>query len=424
MEHVLCDTSHRRWYGGGDDGDRGSVGPRSRRASVVLAGALGVMAVVLVISPADLAKTGMMKRVNPSADREAGTFVVRETDTLLGRAAAEVRLQRLFDMSSVTRAAQRELASDETTLKSLSSSRGWGGSGDGNAQLQSSDGGPAGVIIASATAVYEKASKLAGDPARSPRLSLGGAAAQATDDDDVSAEADAVASTVSAVAPKPFAKDKGWSLAKEKSDMDNFYDSLDHNLVSKEAAARKKRAADAAFRATVAKAHEELKAIEAKTAAKPAEHATTLAKDPKAFSKPAAATAASPAVAHPVVKADPQVVRTTPTPTHTHTPTPTPTYVTRGLCLTCALCHRWRKHLSTRFSRARQSLPRCPSCLRRRREKRSLRTLTLLYTRQVPRMQTSAIPRKSTRRCPQMLLGRPFPRISTRSSPRNTCEAP
>ncbi len=40
--------------------------------------------------------------------------------------------------------------------------------------------------------------------------------------------------------------------------------------------------------------------FEAKTAAKPAEHATTLAKDPKAVFKPAAATAASPAVAHPV----------------------------------------------------------------------------------------------------------------------------
>ena len=312
-------VSHRRWYGGGNDGDRGSVAPRSRRASVVLAGALGLMAVVLVIAPADLglAKTGMMKRVNPSADREAGTFVVRETDTLLGRAAAEVQLQQLFGMSSVTRAAQRELASDETTLKSLSTSRGWGGGGDGDAQPQDSDGGPAGAIIASATAVFEKASKLAGDPARSPRLSLGGAA-QATEDDDVSAEADAVASTVSAAAPKPFAKDKSWSLAKEKSDMDNFYDSLDHNLVRKEAAARKKRAADAEFRATVAKAHEELKAIETKTAAKPAEHATTPPKDPKAVSKPAAATAASPAVAHLVVKADPQVVRTTHAHAHAH----------------------------------------------------------------------------------------------------------
>ena len=60
----------------------------------------------------------------------------------------------------------------------------------------------------------------------------------------------------------PFAKDKGWSLAKEKSDMDSFYDSLDHAAAVKEAKVRKEHAAQAAFRQTVSKAKAELKEIE------------------------------------------------------------------------------------------------------------------------------------------------------------------
>jgi len=55
-------------------------------------------------------------------------------------------------------------------------------------------------------------------------------------------------------------------LAKEKSDMDNFYDSLDHNAAVKEAKARQKRASTAAFRATVENAKAELKEIESKPA--------------------------------------------------------------------------------------------------------------------------------------------------------------
>ena len=285
----LLGSAHRPWYG--DDGERGEHGGaarRSRRASVVMAGVLGVMAVVLVISPQDLRLTSKprMKRVPARADREAGRFVVSETDTLLSRQAAEVRLQRLFDMSSVTSGASPD------------------------------SGGPAGAIIASATAVYEKASKLAGDPAQPPARLLALASAPADDSVTTAEAAAAVASTAGKT--KPFAEDKGWSLAKEKSDMDHFYDSLDHNLVKHEkvmeAAARKKRAANAAFRATVAKAHAELRAIEVQTAAK--EPAKKRAKGAAVEAKPAVAPAAAKAGTHSAVKTAPQVPHS-----HTHVAT-------------------------------------------------------------------------------------------------------
>ena len=111
---------HRRWYGAEEEGQLRDQQARSRRASVVFAGALSVMALVLVISPLDLklSKPGM-KRVSPREDREAGRFVVSETDTLLSKTAASVRLQALLDVSSVTAAAQQELANDVKTLKSM-----------------------------------------------------------------------------------------------------------------------------------------------------------------------------------------------------------------------------------------------------------------------------------------------------------------
>lgn len=100
--------------------------------------------------------------------------------------------------------------------------------------------------------------------------------------------------------------------------MDNFYDSLDHNLVKHEkvmeAAARKKRAANAAFRATVAKAHAELRAIEVQTAAK--EPAKKRAKGAAAEAKPAVAPAAAKAGTHSAVKTAPQVPHS-----HTHVAT-------------------------------------------------------------------------------------------------------
>jgi len=258
MEDIMV-GGHRRWYGAEEEGQLRDQQARSSRASVVFAGALSVMALVLVISPLDLklSKPGM-KRVSPREDREAGRFVVSETDTLLSKTAASVRLQALLDVSSVTAAAQQELANDVKTLKSMGGNDGWGLYSKGERASSDSDG-PAGAIIASATAVYEKASKLAGN------------ARQAAHPPARSGETLAAAEAVSSIAStaKPFAKDKGWSLAKEKSDMDKFYDSLDHNAAVKEEKARKQRAAKAAFRATVSKAKAELKEIEATPASNP-----------------------------------------------------------------------------------------------------------------------------------------------------------
>ena len=246
-----------RWYGSEDEGAVGEHRRRlSRRARIVFAGALGLMSVVLVISPLDLklAKPGMTREAE-RFDKGAGSFVRSETDTLLSKGTAGVHLQGLIDMSDVTAAAKSEIKA----LKSLRSGWGFAGSklsaGDG-----SGGGGPAGAIIASATNVYEQASELAGDSA-----AKGASESQLRAD---TADAVSLAATSTTSTAVPFAKDKGWSLAREKSDMDAFYDSLDHKAAVKEAAARKRREAKAAFRATVAKAKAELKEIDEETETK------------------------------------------------------------------------------------------------------------------------------------------------------------
>jgi len=248
----------RRWYGADEYPMRTDHG--RRRARMVLAGALGAIATVLVISPLDLrlAKPGMT-RVAEKFDKGAGRFVVSETDTLLSKGAAKtVHLQRLLDMSEVSAAAKREISALQNIRK------GWGFAGDElSARPSANGGGPSGAIIASATDIYEKASKLAGD-SKSAQLQGAGAWADASD----AADAVSLAAASSKSTAKPFAKDKGWSLAKEKSDMDAFYDSLDHKAAVKEAAARKKLEAKAAFRATVAKAKAELKEIDEENAAR------------------------------------------------------------------------------------------------------------------------------------------------------------
>jgi len=50
-------------------------------------------------------------------------------------------------------------------------------------------------------------------------------------------------------AHKPFAADRKWSLAKEKADMDSFFDGLDHHAAIKEMAARKVHSHVAALKA-------------------------------------------------------------------------------------------------------------------------------------------------------------------------------
>ena len=271
--HAMAGEEHseaRRhvWYGAVTDDVSGGSSSRSWRSSAVLAGSLGIMALVVVIAPMDmrLSKPGIQR-----TNLGAGRFVVSETDTLLSKAAAEVRLQKLLDVGSVTAAAQKELASDVSAvvsgeaLKSISNSRAWFAGKDSwqGHRLSSAygDGGPAGAIIASATDVYEKASKLAGDSGILPsHLSQADSELEAADD----AADDASLPASTRKTKTPFAHDKGFSVAKEKSDMDHFYDSLDQKAAVKEAKARQKRASTAAFRATVAKAKAELKQIESK----------------------------------------------------------------------------------------------------------------------------------------------------------------
>lgn len=258
------------WYGAeGEFSVLHNLQLRSKRASVVMSCALGVMAIVLVIAPLDMhIYNHASMRSLPSRDLSAGRFVVSETATLLSKSAAEVRLQRLqrlLALSSVTSAAQHELARDASVLKSITSQEDWGFSSKSDA---TSDSGPAGSIIAQATNVYEGASKLAGDSNIKMGLALSG-------QDGVSSNAelsaaDDISSASIGTKSKPFAQDKGWSVAKEKSDMDEFYDSLDDNAAVKEAKMRKQRAANAAFRATVQKAHAELREIEESTAHKAA----------------------------------------------------------------------------------------------------------------------------------------------------------
>jgi hypothetical protein len=267
-----------RWYGSEDEGAVGGHRSRlSRRAHIVFAGALGLMSVVflLVISPLDLKlasrKPGMTREAE-RFDKGAGSFVRSETDTLLSKGTTGVHLQGLIDMSDVTAAAKSEIKA----LKSLRS--GWGFAGSKLSAVDGSDGaGPSGAIIASATDVYEQASKLAGDSA-----AKGARESQLQAD---TADAVSLAATSTTSTAVPFAKDKGWSLAREKSDMDAFYDSLDHKAAVKEAAARKRREAKAAFRATVAKAKAELKEIDEETEAK--QHA-----EPRAAAQQAEAKAA------------------------------------------------------------------------------------------------------------------------------------
>ncbi len=282
----------RRWYGVDEQLARPDHG--RRRARMVLAGALGAIATVLVISPLDLrlAKPGMT-RVAEKFDKGAGRFVVSETDTLLSKGAAKtVHLQRLLDMSEVSAAAKREISALQNIRK------GWGFAGDRlSARSSASSGGPSGAIIASATDIYEKASKLAGDSKSASRQIRGGVWADADASDAADAVSLAAASSKSTAVP--FEKDKGFSLAKEKSDMDEFYDSLDHKAAVKEAAARKKREAKAAFRATVSKAKAELKEIDEETAAK--KHTASPSAPAKA--SPLATAAAKQAVAkHAVAK--------------------------------------------------------------------------------------------------------------------------
>jgi len=277
---------HTVWYGAVTDDISGGSSRSSWRSSAVLAGSLGIMALVVVIAPMD------MRLSKPDIQRTnlgAGRFVVSETDTLLSKAAAEVRLQKLLDVGSVTAAAQKELASDVSAvvsgeaLKSISNSRAWFAGKDSwqGHRLSSAygDGGPAGAIIASATDVYEKASKLAGDSGILPsHLSQADSELEAADD----AADDASLPASTRKTKTPFAHDKGFSVAREKSDMDHFYDSLDHKAAVKEAKARQKRASTAAFRATVAKAKAELKQIESKPVVQAEVKQKTVAVTPQA----------------------------------------------------------------------------------------------------------------------------------------------
>ena len=224
-----------------------------RRPAVVAAAGLLLMGLVLVISPFDMkaARHGQLKRVIKE-DKGASHFVISETDALLSTAAARVRLEQLLEGSrgrsgaSVEEAAQQELASDKSALKEIKSiGKDWGFARAGSKLTSGDSTGPAQAIMMAATNVYEKASKLAvSDPTHprpEPALS---AALMSKGDKQVVAAFHPVA--------HPFAADKGWSLAKEKSDMDSFYDSLDQ-------AAAKKEAKHKAF----ALAHAELKEIAA-----------------------------------------------------------------------------------------------------------------------------------------------------------------
>ena len=217
------------------------------------AAGLMLMGLLLVISPFDMkaARHGQLKRVIKE-DKGASHFVISETDALLSKAAPRVRLEQLLEGSrgrsgaSVEEAAQQELASDKSALKEIKSiGKGWGFAQAGSKLTSGDSTGPAQAIMMAATNVYERASKLAvSDPTHprpEPALS---AALMSKGDKQVVAAFHPVA--------HPFAADKGWSLAKEKSDMDSFYDSLDQ-------AAAKKEAKHKAF----ALAHAELKEIAA-----------------------------------------------------------------------------------------------------------------------------------------------------------------
>jgi hypothetical protein len=88
--------------------------------------------------------------------------------------------------------------------------------------------------------------------------------------------------------------------------MDAFYDSLNHNAAVKEAKMRKQRAANAAFRATVQKAHAELREIEESTAHKAADPIGTKTAASKAAQlQPAAAKAEA---IHTAIAAEPKPV--------------------------------------------------------------------------------------------------------------------
>jgi hypothetical protein len=305
QEQRMEGRSRQYWYGAEGDSSAPTFQLRSKRALVVMSCALGVMAIVLVIAPLDMhIYNHASMRSLPSRDLSAGRFVVSETATLLSKSAAEVRLQRLqrlLALSSVTSAAQHELARDASVLKSITSQEDWGFSSKSD---DTSDRGPAGSIIAQATNVYEGASKLAGDSNIKMGLALSG-------QDGVSSNAelsaaDDISSASIGTKSKPFAQDKGWSVAKEKSDMDAFYDSLNHNAAVKEAKMRKQRAANAAFRATVQKAHAELREIEESTAHKAADPIGTKTAASKAAQlQPAAAKAEA---IHTAIAAEPKPV--------------------------------------------------------------------------------------------------------------------
>eukprot|EP00960_Hanusia_phi_P041836 755167-Hanusia_phi.AAC.10 len=111
------------------------------------------------------------------------------------------------------------------------------------------------TIIENAKRIEEKASEIAGERRAKP--------AGLTLAHKVSAELrQQIQSHVIDKPKTPFAKDRDWSVEKEKNDMDSFYDNLDNHAAVKELEARKKNTRDAILHETVLKTNSELKMIQ------------------------------------------------------------------------------------------------------------------------------------------------------------------
>ncbi|EKX39516.1 hypothetical protein GUITHDRAFT_114482 [Guillardia theta CCMP2712] len=156
--------------------------------------------------------------------------------------------------ADILQRAQKELEKEKRTVASINSALSYSHAAN-HAEKKRPHASITDTIIENAKRIEEKASALAGKRrARPAGLTLA---------HKVSAELQQrIVSHPSRSTKTPFAKDRGWSVDKEKADMDSFYDNLDNHAAVKELEARRKNTRDAILHETVLKTKSELKMIQ------------------------------------------------------------------------------------------------------------------------------------------------------------------